>query len=243
MPMNKSLTPIALLFIANNLLWLGVVWQPWSHSAIQPITTSVEEINNPRAQAKCVGYSDTQPAESPIPSANQRAIQLYPPKQQNPDIPLATSKPLDNVQAPIAPSEHSRQQQDALVATLLESDEPKKIAMVEALTAQGDDLALLDKILTIEDNPAVKITAINRLQLEPSEATIPLLLKALDDPAPEVSLIALNALASQGNETLLPILIEKMRGLPEGPIRDFYGESIQRLDMRVTMGLSNLTQQ
>ncbi|HNG61383.1 MAG TPA: hypothetical protein PKZ52_16290, partial [Cellvibrionaceae bacterium] len=91
--------------------------------------------------------------------------------------------------------------------------------------------------------PAVKITAIGRMQQYDAINSTELLLTALDDSAPEVSVIALNTLAAQADESLLSRIKEKMFGLPDGTIRNFYLETIDRIEIRLTLGYSDLTRQ
>lgn len=132
---------------------------------------------------------------------------------------------------------------DAVIAEFFGSNEQRKLEMLENLPAHGKGLKILDEILRIDSNSIVKIAAVSRLNAEHNEATTNLLLRTLDDSASEVSVIALNTLISSGDPALAPILTEKMHSLPEGAIKNFYAESLQRLDMSITMGIDNLTQQ
>ncbi|HMW50116.1 MAG TPA: hypothetical protein PKD17_17730 [Cellvibrionaceae bacterium] len=122
-------------------------------------------------------------------------------------------------------------------------DEAQKVEYLDQLIPGPSNMQLLEAVIHSDQPPAVKITAIGRMQQYDAINSTELLLTALDDSAPEVSVIALNTLAAQADESLLSRIKEKMFGLPDGTIRNFYLETIDRIEIRLTLGYSDLTRQ
>jgi hypothetical protein len=223
---------IALLFLANNLVWLYFFdHSNPSQSNMQIVSANATHIS---ASKEILTVSSAH-----IPEHNKiKDAKISAGIENNLN---SLSKPL--TQSPEASHRESAIENDSVISEFFASDEQRKLELVENLSARGKGLDILDEILRVDTSSVVRIAAIRRLHLELNEATTNLLLRTLDDPASEVSVIALNTLISSGDPALAPILNEKMHTLPEGSIKNFYAESLQRLDMSITMGMDNLTQQ
>lgn len=229
MPTRYFSITAGIILIVIAFVWISSEWSKKKNTAsaaflqhnneLRPITFAPAQI---RPQNSSIQYSASlNPPPTPINGHN-----LPPPAQE-----------------PSQNKNDTGQTDNSLLNTFNDYDEAQKLTFIADLPPHPENPAILQHILRSEQSAAVKISVIGHLQKLDSSDAQHLIIAALDDSADAVAVIALNSLAAKADESLLATLSEKMHSLPDGTLKNFYSESIERIQMRLTFGHSDLAQQ
>ena len=246
----RGMILIVIAILANNLLWLYssenndmsddgkqilLVSSAANNCVVNPVENRKQ---NTLAQDMLIKVSTSQNIKSTKTSKRFMGESDYitATAEQDSPITLATF----DMDVPIELSqdylyEHTIDREDFFYA-----NRERKLDTIQLLSAQGDDLNLIRKILKTEDNSDIRIEALTRLNHKHSYTATNTLIEALDDPVEEVALTALNTIVTNGDRTLLPLLNEKMNLISNSAMRDKYEKSIHRLKYSVTMGMDEI---
>lgn len=221
---------IATAFLANNIAWY---WVMENHQTA-PVETSQSnmQISTPYSARPSAQNTATTELAANSKVASKPATIKTPFQSKTRDVGVRMEDSLDFV------AEHRMDSEQ-----FFQNSTQKKLSTIENLSAQGDDLKLLDKIVHTDHNNQVRLAALQRLGGQQSYGATHLLIDALDDSNSDVALTALNTLTANGDRTLLPLLQAKMQKLPSGTIRDQFSRALDRLDLSVSTEGDNFASQ
>jgi hypothetical protein len=230
MPIRQISKSAWIIIVVIAIVWISFGWIKKENSASAvylPYNPKSPQIGIAPTRIKSEGSVGTnnsaQPNSDPTPTTAPSPTQL-------------TQRPSPKINE-LAPPDNSP------LDTFNDYDETQKLELIANLPAHPGNPALLREILLSEQSAAVKIGVIGHLQELDGPDAKNLLIAALDDKTDAVAVIALNSLATKADESMVARLIEKMHSLPDGTLKNFYNESIERIQTRLTFGHSDLTQQ
>jgi len=174
-----------------------------------------------------------------------RSIDTDRPQREERTAPEQAPPPLDRLDSTTSPdvmSSHAlladhRTNRDYYHA----QDSGRRLRTILELSGAGRDLDTIRDILGVEDDPALRAAAVERLGVSPSFAGTSLLVGALDDPSEAVRSSALRTLVDSGDRSLLPTLRERFHSLPAGAARDRFEEQLRRLELGASMQMDGLS--
>ena len=168
-------------------------------------------------------------------SSDYYATTSQPYPEENEDLPRSLDAEYYEMDVPPEYSQNSFMEHKQKRNTFFSVEKSSKLETISMLSATGGDLDLITEIISLEEDPKIRVAAVQRLTQQQNYAVTKTLLSALDDSSSEVVLGALKVMVSAGDRSIVPLLREKMLSKVEPGIQGAFAEAIDQLDLSVAM--------
>ncbi|HEY6529417.1 MAG TPA: hypothetical protein VIZ65_12035 [Cellvibrionaceae bacterium] len=154
--------------------------------------------------------------------------------------PITAPKPLDlEANLPVRESEELIADQAFSKETFAFDSEEHKLATIEQLTPQGEDLIFLQKIIESPESEAIKRAAIERLSGQQQFGALNTAIKVLEKNNATLSFAALGVLKNSHDISLIPQLRSQSQKADNEALKQEIDATIGFLEGSVSMGMDS----
>lgn len=226
---TKSLLWIAVLVLFNNAAWL--------YYSDSQATASASTNTAQLTAAPSVNNTVREIGQQKIEQTSSLSIKNMPPSKPA-LVPTAAPKPLDiEANLPVRASEELIADQAFNKETFAFDSQEHKLATIEQLTPQGEDLIFLQKIIESDESEAVKIAAIERLNGQQQFSALNTAINILEKNNTQLGLAALGVLKNSRDISLIPQLRSRALSINNTAIKQEIDATIGFLEGSVSMGM------
>lgn len=230
---NTKLFGICLLVLANNLAW-------YYASEIKPFERTPEiatkQITGPESPATAINITQRAATASSIKAT--RSSEKTTTSAAKTPVPAAAPRPQElEANLPMRASEELVADQAFSKETFSFDDQAHKIATIEQLAPQGEDLIFLQKIIESDEADAVKIAALERLNGQQHFGAINTALAVLNKDNSNLSMAALNIVKNSRDTSLIPQLRNRALNTKNETLQQEINATIAHLENGLSMGM------
>jgi hypothetical protein len=230
----KTLAYVGAFVLLNNAAWLY-----YTHTSAATLAAINPAQTIPASSLKTAQPALIQQPTLPTSSLSIKNIPVAKPAL----VPTAPPKPLDlEASLPMRESEELIADQAFSKETFAFDSEEHKLATIEQLTPQGEDLIFLQKIIESPESETIKRAAIERLNGQQQFGALNTAIRVLEKNNTSLSVAALGVLKNSHDISLIPQLRSHALSVNNDVLKQEIDATIASLESGVSMGMDSAEQ-
>lgn len=227
----------AAVFVAlNNMAWY------YASLEIPIKDTQSKETNLKEKRPEVTQHSVAEPHQTINKSPHQPSAPVQKntprPNTANTHVPALAPKPMElDANLPARESEELIADQAFSKETFNIDSQEQKLATIERLTPQGEDLIFLQKIIESQDSDEIKIAALARLNGQQHFGALSTAIGVLNKENTNMSLAALGVIKNSRDASLIPQLRSRALTIKNEMLQREINATIDHLENSLSMGM------